>query len=297
MFLYILKFKKNNIIKVGVAKSYSRIRSLCQTYGDLEPDIEDSVTVTAPNSRDLKVLETQLLQDYIDHTITDDEFSGRDGCTELRDSSILNSVIDDILRKQSLFPQKQFKIQKLIVPPQMPPRRRSKEELALERELKFRKEIEQSKENAKSFFSCLSEIKNEMDDICFNENNLLAIHFADVSNNSLFHHPIIYVPFDIGIKGSGGFVVQSYRVYNEETKNLSIHFSKAMFAYYVERTYEGRTHDFLVWFLEALCELLGLSIDCEMYLEMCLQNKDLSKFSNAQRVLTIHENSPIYNKT
>lgn len=114
MYLYIIKFKNMDLIKIGLSSSDMRITQLMRAYKDIAVDLDSSFKVTAKFEYDLKMLEKQLLNDYIEYKIEDEQFNKRIGYKELRKGIILNSVLDDINYKAKKFPNKEFKLHKGI---------------------------------------------------------------------------------------------------------------------------------------------------------------------------------------
>lgn len=111
MFLYLLKFKTGDMMKVGIAKNNSRIENHERTYSDYGIDLDGSVLVRAKNDKDIKMLEGQLLQDYIDYSIEDEKLLTRDGATEIRSSIAFKLMIEDIKYKAMRFPKKEYQIE------------------------------------------------------------------------------------------------------------------------------------------------------------------------------------------
>lgn len=100
MYLYILKFKHKNLLKIGISEKedYSRIIDNSKTLED-PFDLESSVIVKAKRERTIKVLEKQLLDDTFDFIPDEREqklFVGKDGKTEIRNADCFDDLIEDI---------------------------------------------------------------------------------------------------------------------------------------------------------------------------------------------------------
>lgn len=112
MFLYILKLSKYNCIKIGVASNNNRIVKHIENYKDV--DLGNSYKVTSSDENTLKILEKQILNDYIDFSKYIPSLYQVDGYTEIRDICILEDLISDIKYKKNRFPKKELKIIKGI---------------------------------------------------------------------------------------------------------------------------------------------------------------------------------------
>lgn len=114
MFLYILKFSNINALKIGIAKTTNRIAEHSRTYKEFGLDLKNSYRIDAKNKNDIKILEKQLLQDYIDYKVDSNIFDKADGYTEIRRGEIIDLILNDIIHKKDKFINKKITITKGI---------------------------------------------------------------------------------------------------------------------------------------------------------------------------------------
>lgn len=114
MFLYILKLREIDLIKIGIASSDNRIVSHLRTYRDYGIDLTESYRITANDNSYIKMLEKQLLADYSEYSSSNKDLYQRDGYTELRDGSLIKNILEDIEHKKERFPAKEIEISKGI---------------------------------------------------------------------------------------------------------------------------------------------------------------------------------------
>lgn len=101
-FLYILRFKNEPIIKVGISSNndFSRVRQLARVY---DIDLQASLVVRSTNERTIKAFEDTIKTDYSTFGIDEQyqqKYQGLDGHTELRHLRALDSIMEDIQHKQ-----------------------------------------------------------------------------------------------------------------------------------------------------------------------------------------------------
>lgn len=112
MFLYVLSIPRYKAIKIGIATNHNRIKQHLNTYKEI--NLKESYIIKAKLNSTIKQLEKQLLEDYCDFKIDNEELKNRDGYTELRNINILNNVIEDIKYKSKRFEDKGIEIAKGI---------------------------------------------------------------------------------------------------------------------------------------------------------------------------------------
>lgn len=281
MFLYLLKFKNKELMKIGIAKNYGRIETLKNVYNDIAIDFDNSKIVTAKNKRDIVVLEKQLLQDYCDHLICND-FVGRDGHTELRDVSIFDLVVRDIEEKAFKFPSKEFTIQKIETPENVKnkPVRRSKEELKQIRIEKTKQKTFEARKIALNFIECVEQRKNCVSDICFDEYGQIKLEFQlkDYTREDFQNeNHLVGFPLGYSLDVIGGYNLTSGASFREETKVLSIsitmnHLLRESDKYRWELKYTD-----LIWFTKKLFKVLGIKFDYYGYIEQSKKEKIVNR--------------------
>lgn len=112
MFLYILKITKYNCIKIGIASSVNRIYSHLRTYEEI--DLKKSYVVFAKEDRTIRQLEKQILNDYYEYKIFNEELKKKDGYSELRTDETIKDILQDIKYKANKLKNKEIKLVKGI---------------------------------------------------------------------------------------------------------------------------------------------------------------------------------------
>ncbi|RNI30926.1 hypothetical protein EFA69_06445 [Rufibacter immobilis] len=97
-FLYLLRFKSEPIIKIGISNNddFSRVKHLSNIY---EFDLDGSYVVKAKDSKFITKLEKHLHTTYNTFKVGKEyqtKYKGKDGHTELRCSSCLDHILEDI---------------------------------------------------------------------------------------------------------------------------------------------------------------------------------------------------------
>jgi hypothetical protein len=112
MYLYLLKLKRYDGFKIGIANDiFTRIKQLNKK----EIDVNESYFVESENEKSIKNLERQLLSDYENFKSNLNELSlFTSGNTEIRLSACFDFVISDIEYKISKFPHLQLSVVKKL---------------------------------------------------------------------------------------------------------------------------------------------------------------------------------------
>lgn len=223
LYLYILKFKKMNIIKIGIAKNFNRIRQHQSTYGDIIVDLQESYRVTAKNKADIKLLEKQLLEDYNEYKVNVSRLNMRDGYTELREDMVLKMILEDITYKAQRFPNKSIKIEKGISIPKQKTNMIKKDWKAISQ-----KTQDENKTRIDNWLTRIKKHKANITSICITDNHI-NIMFNNINYEIIDYLLIenIYVMYrEKGSVGGYNIVGKNYFKETDSSDFSAIEFDK-----------------------------------------------------------------------
>jgi hypothetical protein len=287
MFLYILGFNNKNMIKIGRADSMNRIVSLSLVYKDYDVILEKSYIVTSSNKRDIKVLETQLLQDYIDFKIHDEKLKGRDGYTELRDDSILTSVLQDIDDKAKKFPNKNLELTKLLEKKKLPTPsiRKTKEELRnlLIKENKLK--IKEYKADALTFIKFVKNNINFVVSFHINVEWVIELRFNNAKHiKNLLNDriPAVCFCYDYELTNTiGGYHIATATVFNYIQDYFIIRFNSGYSLYANDDKDKNEITSYMLWFYKNLFDVFNMSFILYEYFDSIT-----NPYSNTKNYIT-----------
>lgn len=294
MFLYLLKFQKREVMKIGIAKNIKRIEHLRNVYNDLILDIENSKMVIGNNDSDIKLLEKQLLQDYCDFLVLDD-LSGRDGYTELRNGEIFDLVIRDVNDKITKFPSKKLELLDLIIPDKLPKTTIKKDpeasrKIATEN---LKNDRLDSREYSLISIKFFEKNKYNIIDVKFDNHGFIEFKFINQDLNMDFKYLNVTFPTNCDPTKSFGY----YRLINGyEINATSRVFATRINIAHIIKNKENQLrweieYIDLIWFTKKIFKIIGIKFDYYEYIYQSHPNKIANKSLADCSFIKIEEHS------
>lgn len=281
MYLYLLRFRKGNIFKIGRSDTYDRVDKLCALLINYEPDLENSLMVTSRNSEVIIALEKQLLRDSREYVVTDDNLKKIDGYTEFRYDVIFDDMLSKIQSEKLTCPHKEIMIQKLIY--------------NLSAVEKNTIDLKEARESAEVFIAQFCSLIHLISDIYFDQSGALTIEFENVCNTKKYHtfSHLIAFPYDLKLYPEvyGGYNILGYCSGSDISRSMMCRFT-IDHPINCEHDIDWRVYyKELIWFIKTLFGCLGVSFDYGEYVDVCRENGVRNRKLNECSFLSVDENS------